>query len=207
MNRIHLLGVAAIGLCLPSFGVAAQRVRLLDPLTAAELRGAEQLARADSQVRRLIGERRHVLSAISFVALKQELTDTAAPSREPAPLRAALVVFYVYDGDFGVRALVDLARRAVRSAELVEEEPIPMAREEIATAQRLALADPRLRERLGARPEALRVEWLGVRAVDRSDPCYRRRCVQLLFRRDNLFLTRPIVIVDLTGGTVRMEEP
>ena len=207
MNTSHVLFAAAIGLALPSSPLIAQRVRPLDPLTPAEVELAQQLARADSQVRRLIGDRRNVIGGISFVALKLEPQDTAAPVREPTPVRSAMVSFYVYDGDFGVRAFVDLARRAVRSVDLVEEEPIPMAPQEIAAATRLALADSGLRKRLGPRPEALRVEWLGVRAVDDKDPCYHRRCVQLLFRRGRAFLARPIVTVDLTGGTVRMEEP
>src|SRR6266850_6546618 len=107
MNTSHVLCAAAIGLALPSSPLVAQQVRPLDPLTPAEVELAQQLARADSQVRRLIGDRRNVIGAISFVALKLEPQDTAAPIREPTPVRSAMVCFYVYDGDFGVRAFVD----------------------------------------------------------------------------------------------------
>ena len=206
MNRLHVLYVA-VGVAVASGELAAQGTRPLDPLTPAELELTRQLVRADSQVRRLIGDRRNILTSISFVPVKIETADTAAPQREPTPVRTAMVTFYIYDGDFGVRAFVDLAKRTVGAVERVEEEPIPMAPEEIATAKRLALADSALRTRLGPRPETLRVEWLGIRAADDRDPCYHRRCVQLLFRRGRAFLTRPTVIVDLTRGTVRTEEP
>src|SRR2546425_8543533 len=113
-------------LFLPGLHLAAQRARPLDPLTPAELEAAQQAVRSDSQVRRLIGERRNVLTQISFLALKSPATDTTAPTREALPVRAAMVTFYVYDGDFGVRAFVDLSQRKVLSAQRVEEQPIPM---------------------------------------------------------------------------------
>jgi len=205
MGRLHLLSAAA-GLVLLPTVLQPQGVRPLDPLTPAEIAMTRELVRADTQVRRLIGDRRNVLAQISFLALKAEGTDTTAPTKEPAPVRAAMATYYVYDGDFGVRAFVNLAKRTVLVVQRVDEEPIPMAPEEIATAKRLALADSGLRRRLGPRPEALRVEWLGVTAVDTSDPCYHRRCLQLLFRRGRAFLSRPTVIIDLTSGTVRTEE-
>ena len=206
MSRLHLLSTA-VGLVLLPTLLQSQRVNPLDPLTPAEIALTRELVRADTQVRRIIGDRRNVLAQISFLALKSEGTDTTAPTREPVPVRAAMATYYVYDGDFGVRAFVNLAKRAVVVVQRVEEEPIPMAPEEIATAKRLALADSGLRRRLGPRPEALRVEWLGVTAVDTSDACYHRRCVQLLFRRGRAFLSRPTVIINLTNRTVRTEEP
>ena len=182
----------------------AQRVQPLDPLTPEELTTAERVARADSSVLRLVGGRRSVMGSVSFLALKPDAPDTVRPV-EVLPQRTAVVLFYVYDGDYGVRALVDLTAARVRQADRVEREPIPFAAEEVTAAQRLALSDPGLREKVGR--EQYHVEWLGFTAADERDPCYRHRCLQLFFRRGRAFLMRPNVIVDLTAQQVRLEEP
>jgi hypothetical protein len=169
---------------------------------------AQRVARADGRVRELLGQKRSVIGATYFLALKPDTVDVARDrQRDPEPIRAAMVLFYVYDGDYGVRGLVDLRRSTVLKVDRLNDEPVPFAEEEIAAAQRLALREPRLREALGAAPGEARVEYLGVSATDERDPCFRHRCVQLLFRRGRAFLMRPIVIVDLTNQTVRLEEP
>lgn len=180
----------------------------LDPLTPREAELAQRLARADGRVRELVGQRRSVIGATWFLALKPDTVDVARDrQRDSEPIRAAMVLFYVYDGDYGVRGLVDLGRSTVLKVDRLDNEPIPFAEEEIAAAQRLALREPRLREALGTGAGESRVEYLGVTPVDERDPCFRHRCVQLLFRRGRAFLMRPIVIVDLTTQTVRLEEP
>lgn len=180
----------------------------LDPLTEREIAIAQRVTRADARVREMVGQRKAVVGATYFLALKPDTLDVRVePRREPPPIRAAQVVIYVYDGDYGVSGLVDLSRSTVLKVERLENEPIPFAAEEITTAQQLALRDPRLRQTIGPQAGESRIEWLGVNAVEERDPCYRHRCVQLFFRRGRAFLMRPIVIVDLTTQTVRLEEP
>jgi Cu2+-containing amine oxidase len=201
--------VAAIPLLVSILPVAllAQRPRPLDPLTPEETQIAVRVARADSSVRQLLGGGRSVLGAVYFLATKPEVDSArAAEIRDPRPQRTAVVMFYVYEGNYGVRALVELPQARISRVDRVQEEPIPMAPEEVAEARRLALADPALRDRLG-RAERYRIEWLGVTAVDDRDRCYRHRCLQLLFRAREGYLTRPVVIVDLTAQQVRLEEP
>ena len=181
----------------------------LDPLTRAESTAAQRATREDPRVRELVGQRRSVIGTTYFVAIK---ADTAGgrldARREPPPIRAAMVVYYVYDGDYGVQALVDLRRSAVIAVERLQNQPIPFAAEEVAEARQLALRDERVRAAVGA--EALRqqrIEWLPINAIDERDPCYKHRCVQLMFRRGLALLMRPTVIVDLTTRQVRLEEP
>ena len=188
---------------------ASARAQLpLDPRSPREMELAQQVVREDGRVRELVGRGRSVIGAIYFLALKRDTVDvTTVRLREAPPIRAAQVLFYVYDGNYGVSGLVDLSRSAVLKVERIENEPIPFAAEEIRTAEQLARRDPRVREAVGAAIAETRVEWLGVVATDERDPCYKHRCVQLLFRRGRAFLIRPIVIVDLTTQTVRLEEP
>jgi hypothetical protein len=181
--------------------------RPLDPLSPGEVELAQRVTRADGRVRELLGQRRSVVGAIYFLALKPDTVGDRPATSDPEPIRAAQVLYYVYDGDYGVSGLVDLARSRVLKVERLENQPVPFAAEEISTAQRLALREPRLRQAVGPALAESRIEWLGVSAVDERDPCYKHRCVQLLFRRGRAFLMRPIVIVDLTTETVRLEEP
>lgn len=180
----------------------------LDPLTEREMEVAQRLTRADARVREMVGQRKAVVGATYFLALKPDTVDVRVePRREPTPIRAALVLIYVYEGDYGVSGLVDLSRSTVLKVERLENEPIPFAAAEVTAAQQLALRDPRLRREIGPLAAENRIEWLGVNAVEERDPCYKHRCLQLLFRRGRAFLMRPIVIVDLTTQTVRLEEP
>ncbi len=203
-RRYALITVLALTAILLAPRAFAQRVRPLDPLTPRETQLAQRLARADARVRDLIGNRRSVTGSVDFVALKPEPPDSF-------PVRSAVVEFYVYDGDYGVRALVDFRRQAVTEVDRIDREPIPFATEEIVTAKRLAMQDTSVRQKLGAEAERFRVDWLGVTARDEHDPCFKHRCLQLLFSRRvrgrDLYLTRPAVVVDLTTQTVRMEEP
>jgi hypothetical protein len=168
---------------------------------------AQRLTRADPRVRELVGQRKAIVGATAFIALKPESAEVTRARGDIEPIRAAVVFLYVYEGDYGVRALIDLPRSSVLRVDRLDHERIPFAAEEIATAQQLALRDERLRATLGRTLAETRVEWLGFTPPDERDPCFRHRCVQLLYRRGNAFLMRPIVIVDLTTQTVRLEEP
>lgn len=180
----------------------------LDPLSPREIESAQRSVRTDRRVREMVGQRKSVIGATYFLALKPDTLDVATVRpRDVEPIRAAQVLIYVYDGDYGVSGLVDLARSTVLKVERLENEPIPFAPEEIRLAEQLARRDPRLRETVGPAAAETRIEWLGVVATEERDPCYKHRCVQLLFRRGHAFLMRPIVIVDLTTQTVRLEEP
>jgi Cu2+-containing amine oxidase len=207
-RNVATVAVLLLGLCPMATIAQPDRPLPLDPLTPREVELAQRVSRADGRIREMVGQRKSVIGATYFLALKPDTLDVRVERpRDPVPIRAALVLIYVYDGDYGVSGLVDLSRSTVLKVERLENEPVPFAAEEINTAQQLALRDPRVRQAIGPAAAESRIEWLGVTAVDERDPCYKHRCVQLLFRRGRAFLMRPIVIVDLTTQTVRLEEP
>jgi len=207
-QNVATVAALLLGLCPMAAIAQPERPLPLDPLTPREVELAQRVSRADGRIREMVGQRKSVIGATYFLALKPDTLDVRVERpRDPEPIRAALVLIYVYDGDYGVSGLVDLSRSTVLKVERLENEPIPFASEEITAAQQLALRDPRLRQAIGPAAAESRIEWLGVTATDERDPCYKHRCVQLLFRRGRAFLMRPIVIVDLTTQTVRLEEP
>lgn len=134
--------------------------------------------------------------------------------------RHAEVLYYRYEGNQGVLALVDLQRRMVREAVSINGDSVPLVAEEVNQALRLALQNRSLINLLGPNyqqfrvatqnspdGEPNRVEALRVFASSPGDLCYQRRCVSLLFRQGDTFLTGTEVIVDLTTQKVRVEQP
>lgn len=202
---------------LPSESAAAQeRVQPLDPLTNEETRVAAQVASADPKVKAALGSGRQRLIQVEFFAQKpaQEVDN---PDRLEIG-RHASVLFYRYTGDQGIHVVVDLRQRAVVSITRLEGRAVPLGVEEIGEAFNLAARNERVRSLLGSeisgyrvanlaegdRPEN-RVEGLRVVATSPKDPCYRHRCIYLLFHSREGYLAGTTVNVDLTAQTVRAE--
>lgn len=195
-----------------------QKVLPLDPLTPEETEVAARIASADRRVREALGGGRQRLIQVQFLALKPP---DYRETREPEQLkigRHAAVLFYRYDTDQGLYVVVDLEQRAVGELTRLEGNAVPLASEEVAEAFNLALRNERVKALLGSRagefkvarlatgerPEA-RVEGLRVIATSPRDPCYRHRCLELLFRLPEGYIAGTSVNVDLTAQTVRVE--
>jgi len=116
--------------------------------------------------------------------------------------------------------LVNLQQRSVQEALAINGDAVPLVAEEVNQAVSLALQNRTLINLLGPNyqqyrvatenspeGEPNRVEALRLFASSPNDPCYRRRCVSLLFRQGDTFLTGTEVIVDLTTQRVRVEQP
>jgi len=205
---------AMLALLVAATASPQQRTLPLDPLTAQERESATALARADARVHELLGSGRSRQIYVDFIAAK--------PARETygsdqPPHRYADVLFYRYDGDLGVRALVDLQARAVTDVARVNGESVPINGEEIAEAGRLALADPGVARLFGGKIPAFRVatrpatkqetndnriEGLRTLGASPNDPCYRHRCIALFFRTNNRYVYLNRVVVDLTSQRV-----
>jgi len=179
----------------------------LDPLTAEEEQTAVQVALADPGLKQLLGEGRHRVIGVEFLSLKA----ADAPSTGGAPSlagpmgRHAQVLLYRPEGDFGVRALVDLRAKRVAQATRVEGPRVPLTDDDVAEARDLAFRNDDVRRMLGTRIQEFQAEGLRSAGTSPQDPCLRNRCVHLLFRRGDLYLVTPTVIVDLTTRTVRVE--
>ena len=194
----------------------------LDPLSTAERQQAESVARADARVRELLGAGRSRLVYVDFTAIKR--SDAAQLPDSPTSVavgRHAEVVFYRYDDDSGVRVVVDLQKKAVVQAERVDSAEVPLNTEELSESFALALKDEAVSSLLGTDAKTFRtadagaaakgvatprniVRGLRVVATSDADPCWKHRCVQLFFRRGDVYLIDSVV-VDLTAQQSRVE--
>src|SRR5437763_956567 len=147
MNRSRLVPA----LCLMAVSLFAQtqpaavpqRVLPLDPLTPAERAAGEELARANGKVKEFLARGRTRLIYSDFIAPKLNAAQT-----EPSG-RYADVLFYRYDDDAGLRALVDLSARAVVDVVPVSGRSVPLTADEVEEAARLALANSEVARLLG----------------------------------------------------------
>ncbi len=194
--------------------------RPLDPLTTEEEKIAEQVALEDSRVRELLGTGRRKLVSVSLFTLKPPSTERPPDTGgRPAWLgRYAEVVFFRYEGESGVRAVVNLEHRKVIEAGRVESRDVPLDETDVSEALGLALRDAEVVKALGAEASRYRaqvkvgaaagryvVQGLRVLGAEESDPCWSHRCLRLLFREGDVYRSEPIVIVDLTAQKVVVE--
>jgi hypothetical protein len=186
---------------------------LFDPLTAEEREVATRVAEDNARVKALLGSGRHYLVSVELATPKME-------KEGGGRRRHAEVLYYRYKGNHGVLALVDLGQRTVREVTRITGDAVPLVAAEVNDALALALQNTELTKLLGPKyqeyqvanqnaPETQpnRVEALRLLASSKKDPCYQHRCLSLLFRQGDTFLTGTSVIVDLTAQTVRVEQP
>jgi hypothetical protein len=115
-------------------------------------------------------------------------------------------VFLQAKAEYGVRAVVRLgAEPTVTTVDKVSERDVPMTADDLEAARRLALQSPEVKAAAEPRLEKAKVEGLRVVGADETDPCYRGRCVRLLFKVGNDYLSDPIVVVDLTTSRVSVQ--
>jgi Cu2+-containing amine oxidase len=194
-----------------------RQVLPLDPLTSAERKLAEQIAREDPKVRELLGNRSQLIS-IALLFLKPEGEQEAVPTKPVAIDRHAEVLFRRED-EAGVRTVVNLSKQSLVSADRVTSMELPLTSEDINQAAKLALADVELRNALGeefksyvaaaeapdTRAQQFAITGLRLFSKGEDDPCTKHRCVQLMFRRGRDYLADTTVWVDLTERHVYVE--
>jgi Cu2+-containing amine oxidase len=222
LTAVTVIAVVVLLSMLPGRAVAfgantsSQQIQPLDPLTPAEIELAGQVASADRRVKAAIGGGKQRLVQVQFLALKP-----AGVSADPERLqigRHAAVLFYRYDGDQGIHVVVDLEKKAVVSVTRIEGRAVPLSPEEVSEAFALAARNERVRALLGSRLNEFkvanlaagerpqnRVEGLRIVATSPRDPCYRHRCIDLLFHTSDGYIVGNTVTVDLTAQTVRAE--
>lgn len=202
----------------PSPRPVPARVQQLDPLTQDEMELATSIASNDARVKEALGPGRQQLIRVEFLALKWPGYREA---REPEQLligRHAFVILYNYEKDLGIHVVIDLEKKSVGEITKIDGKSVPLGATEVAEAFNLALRNERVRLLLGPsaaefkvaglvtreRPEN-RVEGLRIVAASPRDPCYRHRCIDLIFHRREGYLAGTQVTVDLTAQTVRVE--
>jgi hypothetical protein len=207
--------VVLLGLLATGANAQPDRPLPLDPLTPGELARADSIVRSDRRVREFLAGGRSRLIAIQFIAVKLP-RDPAMPDGVQQR-RTADALLYRYDTNQGIQALVDIGKGAVMDIAPVPGESVPINKEEVAEAARIALADPRVVRLFGDRMPAFRVQTgpptledagqpriEGLRTVGATpnDPCYRRRCVVLFFHVNNHYVQMNRVYVELMSQRV-----
>lgn len=190
----------------------AQPSRPFDPLTPAEAAAAEQLARADSGIAGLLAGRTADVADMSLFVPKPPDDGRPLFAHVGGMIRHADLVLSTLDTPhFGVWARVDLRARRVIEARRIEDETergtfqVPFAPRELERAGSLALASAEGRRRLGDPPQGWVPEFLTLGPGDLGEPCFRDRCVLVLFRRERTYL-RAYALVNLETGAVGFRE-
>jgi hypothetical protein len=184
-------------------------------MTSGEQAAAERIARNDSRVKELLGE-----SGVRVVSVLPVLIKAESPEKFDVKQRQIEVVLFRPQGEVGARVVVNLRQNNVVAVSRLTGDQVPYTNDDLADAFQLALRDA---EVLRALPEAQSfrirpvppgaatpkniVEGLPVRSSDPNDPCSKHRCLWLLFRRGNDYLSQPSVTVDLTDKRVYVEKP
>jgi hypothetical protein len=200
-------------------------ITLLTFLGACDLRSAGDGAPVDAE---LTADEQALARQIADEGLKKsplyrepiyvaavELYRVKTPEDQPAPDRHALVTYdrhalvtyYRYQGDLAILSFVNIRKREVIQVDAVAHLPVPLSKEEFAVARELGLGDARVKATLGVDSGKVEVESLLVRTASERDPLFGRRIVRLQFRVGRNYLTRPIVLVDLTNKSVTIENP
>jgi hypothetical protein len=186
--------------------------RPFDPLTPAERAAAERIARSDSGVQRLLGSRPADVVSVQLFVSKPRDDGRPLAAHVNDMGRSADLVFSTLEGPhLGVWVRVDtrtgrveeVRRLAANSAGGSIE--VPFAPREVERAGRLVLASEEGRRRLGEGAPGWVLEYRPVGGGDLGEPCFRNRCVAVLFRRDRTYL-RSYALVNLETATVAFRD-
>jgi Cu2+-containing amine oxidase len=190
----------------------------LDPLTAEEEAMAVRIARADGRVKEaLAAENVRVVSVVPVLMKRGE-------SHEKLDLhqREIEVTLFQPQKEVGARVVVNLRQNSVASVQRLAAHQVPFTSDDLNDAFQLALRDPQVQRALGESAQSFHVQGqrgvtaetaatanvvtgLPLRSSDPNDPCSKDRCLQLLFRRGNDFLSEPVVTVNLSKKQVVIE--
>jgi hypothetical protein len=164
----------------------------------------------------LLGE-----SGVRVVSVLPVLIKTESPEKFDVKQRQIEVVLFRPQGEVGARVVVNLRQNNVVEVSRLTSDQVPYTNDDLADAFQLALRDPDVAKALGPEAQSFQirrgppsrtapknvVEGLPVRSGDPNDPCSKHRCLWLMFRRGNDYLSQPNVTVDLTEKRVYVEKP
>jgi hypothetical protein len=201
----------------PGSKVATRR-RALDPLTPTEQALAERIARSDGRVKEILGDAGVRLVSVIPVLLKAEV-----PEKTNVTQRQVEVVLFQPQRELGARVIVNLSQNGVVEVSRLASDQVRFTDDDLSDAFQMAMRDPEVLRVLGAAAQTFRlrsgpptttaaapantVGGLPVRSTDPNDPCSKHRCLWLMFRRGNDYLSQPNVTVDLTDKHVYVEKP
>ncbi|HEX8212470.1 MAG TPA: hypothetical protein VF584_20000 [Longimicrobium sp.] len=186
--------------------------RPFDPLTPAERAAAERIARSDSGVHRLLGGRPADIATIQLFVPKPPDDGRPLTAHVNGMGRSADLVLSTLEGPHvGVWVRVDTRAGRVEDVRQLTADSVggsirvPFAPREVERAGALVRASEEGRRRLGADAAGWVLEYRPVGGGDLGQPCFRNRCVAVLFRRDRTYL-RSYALVNLETSTVAFRD-
>lgn len=208
-----LVALLAVAACAQEQFKPTVRPLPLDPITPEEASNAQRIAQSDPRSRDLLGSSPRVVYVLSIAP---KLT----PNDDEPRGRHADLLYIRGDNEFGVRVLVDLVAARVVDQARIPSTTVPLGRNDVAEALRIATENPEIRKLLGERASAFRVltgpigprtansdfvEGLRHAGASPEDPCTTHRCVYLLFNSGgHLILQEHEIVVDLNARQVRV---
>lgn len=194
----------------PQETAASEQRGALDPLTPEEQAAAERIARSDARVKQLLGEGGVRLVSAVPVIIKQG----DSPEKIDLHQRTVEVVLFRPEGEVGARVVVYLHQNQVGNVQRLQPTQLPFTSDDLSDAFQVALRTPDVIKALGPQAQSFRpqsqkpepetaapeneVTGLPVRSSNPKDPCYKHRCMELLFRHGADFLSMSVE-VDLTA--------
>lgn len=186
--------------------------RPFDPLTPEESAAAERIARSDSGVQRLLGGRPADVASIQLFVPKPPDDGRPLAAHVNSMGRSADLVLSTLEGPHvGVWVRVDTRTGRVEDVRRLAANStggsieVPFAPREVERAGALVLASEEGRRRLGAGTAGWVLEYRPVGGGDLGEPCFRNRCVAVLFRRDRTYL-RSYALVNLETSMVAFRD-
>src|SRR5579863_3007848 len=188
-----------------SFGQAHGPVPLpLDPLTTKEWVSAKQLVLAAHEVRQLFNPNVELrLCSVDFFVAKSSSNEQITSEST----RRARVIVYDPQTDTGVGAVVNLAKLQIETVDKLDADEIPLAPADVEEARKLAIHDPIFQYHvLNEVAKDYVIEGMLMRGVDDADPCKRDRCISLLVRHGDEYVTGITTTVNLRTKKVQLSK-
>jgi hypothetical protein len=210
---------AATALCQPQPPVQAGA-----STTAEERQAAEKAVLGDPRVRAILGAGPLRVAAGDVEVDKGEAESFLAGTSERPPSKRVLVLAFSVQTNKAARAVVSLPEYRVLAVERTPPDDMPLVREDAEQALALAKADPGLRRAVGDTLDRYTIlepgseervpfaaQVLPLRNSSRRDACSVDRCLALIFRTEDGYLsivaqvnlTRRKVAVSQGGGQSR----
>jgi hypothetical protein len=125
------------------------------------------------------------------------------------PQRYALLLYYRYEGDLGIRVTVHVGKMTVTDVQTHAHMPVSLTLEELAEAEKIARAHPDVKKALAKYSylDKIEIDAMVAHIVQPDVPGYQHRVIRLFFRdAQRKYLQHvPMVDVDLTTGEVRLD--
>ena len=186
--------------------------------TAEERQAAEKATRGDPRVRAILGAGQLRVAAGDVAVDKGEAEAFLTGKSERPPGKRVIVLVFNVQSNKAARAVVSLPEYRLLAVERAPPDDMPLVREDAEQALALAKADPALRRAVGDTLDRYTIlepgseervpfaaQVLPLRNSNRRDACSVDRCLALIFRTEDGYLSI-IAQVDLTRRKVAVSQ-